>query len=864
MNSITPLPTTNPAQALPPVALKKSPPRRRSLSLAIRPRQALAFGLALVTSIAAANAEVLLSCAGQPGGDRYDRGFYVPSFPGNSLDSARLVLSSFDAGDYTVTLTARRGTYDGPILGSATTSFSLVGAYPQSLPVTFAYPSVRIPEGSRVCFTISLRASPAGNLFYSVPDWVSGCTTVIQTEGTNPPLDTTRRNGVNLVLNGQDTLIVAPGETIQAAIDAASVGDTVVVDPGTYHENIRLRTGVNVVGAGQNLTILQGLGNSNVVTAAGVTDARMEGFKITGSGTGPTLAGVHISGGNVQFARNWIAGNINGVWIQGGSSALLRNNRIENNGNAADATLNYGVVCLSSTPLIANNVVNGTKGAGLYFAWAASTGAQVVNNTVVDNTADGIWCYNDANVTIKNNIFTRNNTGITASHGAVPLISFNDVVANTWLNYNPQVGGVAAPGPGDFSADPLFDAASTPPFALTFASPCINAGDPNPLFNDVDGSRNDVGAYGGPSGLIGGASAGVTTGFVFNNVGKIPTSEITKTGVSAGLANVSPAVSGALGVYPHKDAPFGGNLWIHGLFGSSDDSVRYYRLYAAPWTGNTPPAAGAFQPVTDPLSKVKYTIGPGGVVSAALVNVGPDANGMYLRTESGYWAHPDLKVIWNTQALPNGRYDLLCKAYNQFLVEVPLPANTLSKLTLRVDNSPVEATINAVKDRNGATIPECGIIPLATATQNLQFDFTASHPNGFLRDYTLDVLFGRNRYGGVIATDRYAGSHDSTPPIWNGVTGVVSNSAPAQASGALLPWSSCAHQFRLTAWARTTDGFGHLYYKSFADHYSLNVGPAAVSTCAADLDHDGDVDGADLAIFATQFGTTNCTVMGTP
>jgi hypothetical protein len=115
-----------------------------------------------------------------------------------------------------------------------------------------------------------------------------------------------------------------------------------------------------------------------------------------------------------------------------------------------------------------------------------------------------------------------------------------------------------------------------------------------------------------------------------------------------------------------------------------------------------------------------------------------------------------------------------------------------------------------------------------------------------------------------VASDRYLGVHDSAPPVWAGVTGAVSNTAPAHASSALLPWTSCAYQFRLTAWARTTDGFGHLYYQSFADHYSLNVGGPAGSGCVADLDHDGDVDGADLAIFATQFGTTNCTISVSP
>ena len=35
---------------------------------------------------------------------------------------------------------------------------------------------------------------------------------------------------------------------------------------------------------------------------------------------------------------------------------------------------------------------------------------------------------------------------------------------------------------------------------LYFTSPCRDAGNPDPVFNDYNGSRNDQGAYGGPLG----------------------------------------------------------------------------------------------------------------------------------------------------------------------------------------------------------------------------------------------------------------------------------------------------------------------------------------------------------------------------
>lgn len=830
----------------------------------------LLFALVLMTLTG--RAETLLVCTNGTTGDFIDRGFYVPSFPGNSLASARLVFSSPTAGSYTVRLTVRSNTYDGLVLGSDATTFTLNASTDQS--VVFNFPSIRIREGSRVCFAMTQTAGPSSSLYYGVGPVTGGCPTIVQTDGTTPPLDTFRRNGVILTLTGEDTLIVANGESIQAAIDAADIGDTVQVDPGTYTENLRLRSGVNVEGSGYATTTLRGFGgilgfivSTDVVTATGVTDSRFEGFKIIRAGRGMDNSGVVINGGSLLLNNNWITGHKDGVRINGGSP-IIRNNIIDRNGDPSDSALNYGVLSLSATPLIANNLIASNNGAGIYLGWAASAGTQIINNTVDHNTDNGIWCYNGANAIIKNNIFSHNSTGISATHGSLPVISFNDVWNNSYRNYDSQSGGVANPGPGDISADPRFDLLSTPPYHLALGSPCINAGDPNVFFNDRDGSRNDMGCFGGPSGTLGGVGPSVTSGFLFTSVGNIPTSEITKTGVSAGLANVSPAVAGGIGIPQYKDAPFGGSLWLNGLFGSSDTIVSHYRLYFAKWVGNVPPADADFQPINDPLSKIKYTINPDATVSTALESIGPNAEGLYKRTESGYWAHRDLLAVWNTQALPDGRYDIIGKGYwylsifgSTFPLEASLAPNALSRITLTVNNKQVTVAINRVMDQNGVEIPECGYIPLASNTQNLRFDFTASHTNGYLHSYQLDVLYGRNQYAGVIARDQYVGSHDGTPPFWFGVNNVVSNSAPAQASGALQPWTSCAYQFRLSAWARTTDGFGHLFHQSFSDHYSINVGGAGAAGCVADLDGDGDVDGADLAIFSTQFGRTNCVAL---
>ena len=47
------------------------------------------------------------------------------------------------------------------------------------------------------------------------------------------------------------TIVVGPGQSIQAAVNAASPGDTVFVKPGVYHQSVQIRTdGITLRGSG--------------------------------------------------------------------------------------------------------------------------------------------------------------------------------------------------------------------------------------------------------------------------------------------------------------------------------------------------------------------------------------------------------------------------------------------------------------------------------------------------------------------------------------------------------------------------------------------------------------------------------------
>ena len=156
----------------------------------------LTFGAEAVT------VRTLIDCAANPGGDQIDRGFYVPSFPGNVLTSATMSFSSRTAGTYTLRMTARSGTYAGTVLASATTDVTLTDNDQVNVPATFQLGSVPVTQGSTVTFALEIVSGPSNVVFYSVPDLGSETCPVIQTNGTNPPLDTFRRNGVGIRIDG--------------------------------------------------------------------------------------------------------------------------------------------------------------------------------------------------------------------------------------------------------------------------------------------------------------------------------------------------------------------------------------------------------------------------------------------------------------------------------------------------------------------------------------------------------------------------------------------------------------------------------------------------------------------------------------
>jgi predicted outer membrane repeat protein len=269
--------------------------------------------------------------------------------------------------------------------------------------------------------------------------------------------------------------------------------------------------------------------------------------------------GAHIYNGTLELTDGTITGNSTGG--NGGGCAVETYGRVyltntdvsqnlanSNGGGLSHTTLNYpGTgntwLTVENSTFTDNHALGGSGGAiysrtlDLKFSkailshnTAANDGGAIFsegiltaeNTLIVDNSA-GLWgggfvVRDDAvftNVTIASNQAWVGGSGvIQASEDflAVELtntISWDNDPPEIFLNQLGHYVGITVrvnycdiengqQGNGNLAEDPEFADPSSGDYQLSASSPCIDAGDPAPEFNDPDGSRNDMGAYGGP------------------------------------------------------------------------------------------------------------------------------------------------------------------------------------------------------------------------------------------------------------------------------------------------------------------------------------------------------------------------------
>ena len=184
-------------------------------------------------------------------------------------------------------------------------------------------------------------------------------------------------------------------------------------------------------------------------------------------------AGIGITwDGSALIYRNRISGYWKGIGSFGQSRVVVRNNAVFDN-------LGWGIIATGNSYMeVLNNVIYHNGNCG-FAVWRETASGILKNNIIVKNgwkeewvcPCVGVWM----NTTLEN----------------FPT-EFNNVWGNKAGNYEgvPDQTGKK----GNISLVPRFRDDTS--FRMSFDSPCINSGDS--LIIDRDGTRSDMGIYGGP------------------------------------------------------------------------------------------------------------------------------------------------------------------------------------------------------------------------------------------------------------------------------------------------------------------------------------------------------------------------------
>ncbi len=237
-------------------------------------------------------------------------------------------------------------------------------------------------------------------------------------------------------------LIVGQSEeftSIQEAINAANIGDTIYVYNGTYIEDIVIDKTINLTGENKNTTILDGGGTGSVsyvgsdntikVTADGVI---ISNFYLKNSKNDITSHGVYVTSNNNTISNCNIIGLSNGIYLQDAVNNKILDNNISLN-------LDDGIFFFSwdvNNNLIANNIIS-KNGRGVNLFSARNT--TIMENTIRLNSISIRTFGSVDNI----NVYRNNFIGNEEHSDSDEITWYNETLTqgNYWSDYTGSDGG---------------------------------------------------------------------------------------------------------------------------------------------------------------------------------------------------------------------------------------------------------------------------------------------------------------------------------------------------------------------------------------------------------------------------------------
>lgn len=336
--------------------------------------------------------------------------------------------------------------------------------------------------------------------------------------------------------HGKIIHIPADFSSIQAGVDFAAEGDTVLVAPGLYLENIRFK--------GQNIVLTSRFlfsGNKEDITGTIIDGGKMDAVVLFNQGETENcvLSGFTLKNGSHPFNVEWPV--YGGGIICLGTSPTIRNNYIL---NCSGSVFNYsdfgGIYCLDSEAQISDNLIDSiaahfsTKLGGI----VSHRSSLLITGNTIRNVSGGYIFQgggisaDSSYLSVKRNVVSACSFDLGPESASIRIFRSGLIAENNTLDGELALDSVSTahltnnviqapsghsgihvffngdaeinaryniidgnwPGTGNFEADPLFEDPGNGNYHLLAASPCIDAGDPE-FAADPDNTRSDIGAF---------------------------------------------------------------------------------------------------------------------------------------------------------------------------------------------------------------------------------------------------------------------------------------------------------------------------------------------------------------------------------